>query len=191
MSRRIDAAALALDGIQGFSDHEREAMVELLKIGRGRVSPGGEGSARPVSSLAERGFTWPEFDRWQAFFTARGAFPVRWEGLHVVPAPQTSATARAAYQQRKLDLLFEWLDTLTRRATTLGHYTRQGLRARIVPQGDGRPCPACESFSAHEVTPGSDALPPFHPGCRCVLMAVPAAPRHERNGALARYRSRA
>jgi len=191
VSNGFDAAALALGSIQGFSDDEREAVVELLKIGRGRVALVREGSATPLTVLADRAFTWPEFDHWQAFFAARGTFPARWDGLHVVPAPRTPTAARAAYQQRKLDLLFEWLDTLTRRATALGHYTRQGMRARIVRQGDGQRCPVCESFNAHEVRHGSDTMPPIHPGCRCVLMAVTAVPHHERIGTHAPPRSRA
>ena len=191
MSQRFDEAALALGSIRGFSNDEREAVVELLKIGRGRAAPAPEGSATPLTVLADRAFTWPEFDHWQAFFAARDTFPARWDGLHVAPVPQTSTAARAAYQQRKLDLLFEWLDTLTRRATALGHYTRQGMRARIVRQGDGQRCPVCESFNAHEVTHGSDTMPPFHPGCRCVLVAVPMIPPHERIGTHTRHRSRA
>ena len=191
MSDRFDAAALALDSIHGFSDDEREAVVELLRIGRAGLTPPREGSATPLTSLAERAFTWPEFDRWQAFFAARDTFPARWDGLHAVPSPLTPPAALEAYQLRKLDLLFDWLDTLTRRATALGHYTRQGMRARIVRQGDGRRCPVCEPFNALEVTHGSDTMPPFHPGCRCVLMAVNAGPRQERIRTYGRHRSRA
>ena len=191
MSKSSDAAALALSSIEGFSDDERDTVVECLKTGRARVVAERQGSATAVTVLAERAFTWPEFDRWQAVFAACGTFPARWDGLQVVPMPQTSPGARAAYGLRKLDLLFEWLDTLTRRATALGHYTRQGMRARIVRQGDGRRCPVCEPFNALEVTHGSDTMPPFHPGCRCVLMAVHAVPDYERIRAHGRLRSRA
>ena len=191
MSKRFDAAALALGSIQGFSADEREAVVQFLKIGRVRVAAAREGPARAMTVLADRAFTWPEFDRWQGFFAARGAFPIRWDGLHVVPAPQTSPAARSAYRVRKLDLLFEWLDTLVRGAAALGHYTRQGRRARIVRQEDGQRCPVCESFNGHEVRHGRDTVPPIHPGCRCVLMAVTAVPHDERIGPHARHRLRA
>ncbi len=190
MSNRFDAATLALDSIGGFSDDEREAVVELLRIGRAGLTPPREGSVTPLTALAERAFTWPEFDRWQAFFAARDAFPARWDGLHAVPSPRTLPAALEAYQLRKLDLLFEWLDTLTRRDTALGHYTRQGIRARIVRQGDGQRCPVCEPFTTREVTQGSDTMPPFHPGCRCVLMAVNPDPQ-ERIRTHGRHRSRA
>jgi len=190
VSKSFDAVASALESIQGFSHDEREAVVEFLKVGRTRVAAGREG-ATAVTALGDRGFTWPEFDRWQAIFAASGTFPARWKDLHEVPSPRTSPATSAAYRLRKLDLLFEWLDTLRRGATALGHYTRQGIRARIVQQEDGLRCPVCESFNGHEVTHGRDTVPPIHPGCRCVLMAVTAAPHDERIGPHARRRLRA
>jgi hypothetical protein len=116
------------------------------------------------------GFAWPVFDHWQAFFAAAGIFPAAWEGLQVAPAPDTPAAQE--YEQRKLLLFSEWVDMLARRPAVLAHYTRQGIRARIVRQHAGLPCLACDPFNMREVSPGSDAIPPFHPGCRCVLLAA-------------------
>src|SRR2546427_2187624 len=188
--RKFSAVGSALDSIRGFSDEERGTVVEFLKVGRARVVAGGEGTTA-VTVLGDRGFTWPEFDRWQRIFAASGTFPARWKGLHDAPSSRMSAAAITAYRLRKLDLLLEWLDTLRRGATALHHYTRQGIRARIVQQGDGLRCPVCESFNGHEVTHGRDTVPPIHPGCRCVLMAVTAAPHDERIGPHARRRLRA
>jgi hypothetical protein len=181
MSRGLNAATLALARIGGFSDDEREVIVGLVKIGRLRVGPASEGWAPPVTRIIDRGFTWSEFDRWHAFFTTRGIFPGRWDGLQVAPTTRESPAAHVTYRQRKLELLLEWLDMLNRRTTELRHYTRQRQRVRVVRQDDGHRCPVCESANSHVVTPGSDTLPPLHPGCRCVLMAaMPALPR-ERN----------
>jgi hypothetical protein len=178
MGRDLDAAAVALASIGGFSDDERKAILAHVEIGHVLVGPGGEGWAPPVTSLVDRGFTWSEFDRWQAFFTARGLFPHRWDGLQVVPTSAESPAMHVTYRLRKLELLLEWLDTLRRQTVDLRHYARQGRGVRIVRQDDGHRCPVCESFNAREVTPGTDATPPLHPGCRCVLMAaMPAAPR--------------
>lgn len=170
MSHDLDAATVALAGIEGFSDGERRAILGFLRIDRTRVGPAG-GLATPLTSLVDRAFTWSEFDRWHAFFSARDAFPRRWDGLQVIPAPRASPIARRTYRQRKLELLLEWLDMLTRRAAELDHYTRRGRRVRIVRQEDSDRCPVCESVDVHEVTHGGDTLPPLHPGCRCVLMA--------------------
>src|SRR2546427_5361545 len=173
--RKFSAVGSALDSIRGFSDEERGTVVEFLKVGRARVVAGGEGTTA-VTVLGDRGFTWPEFDRWQAIFAASGTFPTRWKGLHEVPSSCTSPAASTAYRLRKLDLLLEWLDTLRRGATALHHYTRQGMRARIVQQGDGLRCPVCESFYGHEGRHGSDTMPPVHPGCRCGLLGGDARP---------------
>ena len=175
MSRSVDAAERALASIGGFSGDERQALIALL--GRGRIATPRAGTETPLTILANHAFTWPEFDRWQAFFAVRGAFPARWEGLQATPSFQTSRSARVAYQLRKLDLLVEWLDRLAHGAAALGHYTKQGLRARIVRQADGRQCPACESWDGRVVRHRKDMAPPIHPGCRCVLVAVAAAGR--------------
>jgi hypothetical protein len=189
VSQTFDAVGSALDSIQGLSDDEREAVVEFLKVGRTRVAAAREG-ATAVTVLGTRGFIWPEFDRWQGIFAASGTFPARWKGLHEVPSSWMSSAASTAYRLRKLDLLLEWLDTLRRGATALHHYTRQGMRARIVQQGDGLRCPVCELHNGCEVRQGSQTIPPIHPGCRCVLMAVTAAPLDEPMGPRARQRLR-
>jgi hypothetical protein len=190
VSKNFDAVAMALDSIQGLSDDERAAVIELLKVGRTRLAAGGDGPAT-VTALGDRGFDWPEFDRWQAIFAASATFPARWNGLHDVPSSRTSPAASVAYRLRKLELLLEWLDSLRRGATALHHYTRQGIRARIVQQGDGLRCSVCESFNGREVRHRGGIMPPIHPGCRCVLMAVTAVPLDEQMGPHARQRLRA
>ena len=144
---------------------------------------------RMASPSPAQDFSWPDFDRWQAFFAAADVFPAQWEGLHVVPAPHTPEAE--AYQLRKLALFSEWLDMLDRRATTLAHYARQGISARIVRQGAGPACPVCYPFDAREVGPSLDTMPPFHPGCRCVLQAMPTttARRRPRSDTRSRQRS--
>ena len=129
-------------------------------------------------TVAVEDFAWPDFDRWQAFFTAAGTFPARWDGLHLAPRPGTPEIE--VYHQRKLGLFSEWLDMVAHRSVVLAHYARQGIRARIVRQDAEPACPACDPFHGREV--GSDlvTVPPFHPGCRCVLVAVHTAPARRR-----------
>src|SRR5262249_22260910 len=57
-SKSFDAVASALDSIQGFSDDEREAIVELLKVGRTRMAAGHEGVTTVVTAIGSRGFNW-------------------------------------------------------------------------------------------------------------------------------------
>ena len=135
-----------------------------------------------------RGEPWPEFDRWQAAFAAAGAFPARWDGLHA--APPAHAPAALEYRLRKQILMAEWLEMLDRRSAERGRYARRGLRVRAVRQDADRPCPACDPLDARELGPGLDAMPPFHPGCRCVLVAAPAEPAGRRATSSDRLRSR-
>jgi hypothetical protein len=123
-------------------------------------------------------FRWPDFDRWQAAFAATDVFPARWEGLHRVPPADTPEAE--TYKLRKLALLSEWLEMLAHRSTVRAHYARQGIRARVVRQDARPPCPACDPFDAREVGRELDAMPPFHPGCRCVLVAMDMVPSRRR-----------
>jgi hypothetical protein len=134
-------------------------------------------------------FSWPDFDRWQAAFAEAETFPARWEGLHAAPPPHTPEAE--AYHHRKLVLFSEWLDMLAQRTVALAHYARQGIPARVVRQDTGAACPACDPFNAREVGAGLDAMPPFHPGCRCVLVALHAPPARRRSRGYERPRSRA
>jgi hypothetical protein len=133
-------------------------------------------------------FSWPDFDRWQAAFAAADTFPARWDGLHAAPAPHTPEAE--IYHQRKLVLFSEWLDMLAHRSTVLAHYARQGISARVVRQDAGAPCPACDPFDARQVGSDLEAVPPFHPGCRCVLVAIHPAPARPRSKMYERSRSR-
>ena len=187
MTTGFDVASLALARIEDFSAQEREAILALVRIGRGQATARPR-SGVPLPVLVDRPFRWAEFDRWHALFTARGTFPTRWDGLQVIPPSGAPATLRVAYRQRKLDLLVEWLGLLTWRVTELSRYTRQGVRTRIVRQEDGGECPVCESVTPREVSHEGDILPPLHPGCRCVLMS--AMTPEERTGTRVRYQSR-
>jgi hypothetical protein len=143
----------------------------------------------PIAAAATTcDFSWPEFDRWQAAFAAAGIFPLRWEGLQRVPLPHTPEAE--AYRLGKLVLFYEWLDMLAHRPGVRAHYDGRGIRARVARQDDRAPCPACDPFNAREVGPGLDAMPPFHPGCRCVLVALPAAPVDRHKTSYERPRSR-
>jgi hypothetical protein len=146
-------------------------------------------SSHPMATAHATGdFSWPEFDRWQAAFAAVEAFPPRWEGLQCAPPAHTREAE--AYHLRKLVLFDEWLEMLARRPAVLAHYARQGLRARVARQDERAACPVCDRFNASEVGLGLDAIPPFHPGCRCVLVAMHASPGERRRRAYERPRSR-
>jgi hypothetical protein len=132
-------------------------------------------------------FCWPDFDRWQAAFASAGAFPAGWDGLRAPPPPRTAEAD--AYHQRKIAFFAEWLDMLAGRVAVREHYARQGLRARVVRQDTGHACQACDPFHARELGVGLDAMPPFHPGCRCVLVAVHPGPVRRRPRPSRRHRS--
>lgn len=147
-----------------------------------------------TASLIERpstmtpDFLWPDFDRWQAAFAATDVFPARWEGLHRVPP--TDGPEAETYRLCKLALFSEWLEMLTHRSTVRAHYARQGIRARVVRQDARPPCPACDPFDAREVGLELVAMPPFHPGCRCVLVAMDMGPTRRRARSYGGARSR-
>jgi len=141
-----------------------------------------------VTALPAPDESWPEFDHWQAIFAAADVFPARWEGLHAAPPAHTAEAT--AYHLRKLVLLAEWVDMLARRSTLRLHYVRRGIKVMAVRQDPARPCPGCDPRDGRELGLDLDAMPPYHPGCRCVLVTVPAPPAGRRAHAPDRLRPR-
>ncbi len=169
-------AAIALAQITGFSREERQVVLDLLKGITTRGQSVEELHAGVLARLGARDFRWPEFDRWQAFFAERWKFPPLWDELKKPPALRAAPHIRLAYQEQKLYLLLHWLQSLeTTRAETriaLARYATRGIRAEIVRQGDGAPCPVCDPLHRQVVADNSLDLPPFHPGCRCLVLGI-------------------
>jgi hypothetical protein len=60
-------------------------------------------------------------------------------------------------------------------SAALARYAKLGVRARITRQGEGRPCPVCDPFDHLEVHGAPGEMPPFHPGCRCLILPIVGA----------------
>jgi hypothetical protein len=171
MGHDIRCATTSLARTSGFSPQERQIVIGLV---RETVTRGKEFHELPAAELAcveGKDFQWPEFDRWQAFFGKLGKFPPLWDHLQITPGLGTSAEARAAYQEQKFYLLLDWLHGLEITRLALIRYASRGLRAAVTRQDAGAVCPVCDLFNHGEVKAGAEA-PPFHPGCRCVIVAT-------------------
>src|SRR3972149_495009 len=48
----------------------------------------------------------------------------------------------------------------------------QNVRVKTTGQDTGAPCPVCDALDRREVKHWSRDVPPFHPGCRCVVVAI-------------------
>ena len=179
MSGAFHHAAIALAQTTGFSLEERQIVLDLLKGVTTRGQSVDDLHAAVLARLGSRDFRWPEFDRWQSFFAERWKFPPLWDELKKAPAPRTLPQVRQAYQKQKLYLLLHWLQSLeTTRAQSrlsLARYAKRGVRAEIARQGDGAPCPVCDPQNRREVTDNPRDLPPFHPGCRCLVLGISEA----------------
>ena len=184
MSGTLHYAAIALAQTTGFSREERQIVLDLLKGITTRGEAVGTLHAAVWARLGARDFGWPEFDRWQAIFAEQWKFPPLWDELKKTPTLQASPEIRHAYQEHKLYLLLHWLQSLeTTRAQTrteLARYGSRGLRAKIARQGNGAPCPVCDPLNHREVKDNPQNLPPFHPGCRCLVLAISEASRAHR-----------
>lgn len=174
MSGTLHHAAIALAQTTGFSLEERAIVLDLLKGAATRGALICDLHAAVLARLGARDFGWPDFDRWQALFAERWDFPPLWDEVKKTPTLCASPEIRHAYRANKLYLLLHWLQSLeTMRAetdTALARYTRRGFRARIARQGDGAPCPVCDPLNHREVKDNPQDLPPFHPGCRCLVL---------------------
>lgn len=179
MSGAFHHAAIALAQTTGFSREERQIVLDLLREITTRGGAVDDLHAAVLRRLGVRDFRWPEFDRWQTFFAEGWRFPPLWEELKKTPALRAAPQIHHAYREQKLYLLLHWLQSLeTTRAqtrTALARYAKRGIRAEIARQGNGMPCPVCDPLNHHEVKDNPRDLPPFHPGCRCLVLAISAA----------------
>jgi hypothetical protein len=180
-SVRVRTAA-ELARTRGLSREERDAILGLVARSAARFDVVDDSAV--LRAMGGRDFEWPEFDHWQALFASRGRFPLLWTGLESAPYAEAPVPVRESYRRRKLALLVDWLRAL---ATTrveiraaLVRYTTRGLIAEVVCQSRDAACPACGPLH-REIVHGTAAdLPPFHPGCRCLVLAAPESHRAER-----------
>jgi len=172
---RIEQAESELAQTCGFSRQEREAIIALIGVRTIRNRSEEHAYARVLRQMGARDFEWPEFDRWYGVFAKRGIFPPLWAGLENQPCQAAAEPIRQAYHEHKLYLLIDWLQgleiTRAEMRVALARYEKLGVSARITRQAEGSPCPACDPLNHREVKETPADLPPFHPGCRCLILA--------------------
>jgi len=169
---RVSYVATALAQTTGFLPEERQAIIDLLNGGATSGNVVHRIHAAVLTRVGVRDFSWPEFDRWQTFFARQGTFPPLSENVEKVPTACGALKVRHAYQTQKLYLLLDWLFNLETTRTTLARCAKQNVRVKTTRQGSGVPCPVCDGFDRREVRDRSRDLPPFHPGCRCVVLVI-------------------
>jgi hypothetical protein len=172
----VDQAATELAHTRGFSGDERQAIITLISDRMSRSHSVEHAYATVLRQIGPRDFDWPEFDRWYTVFANRGLFPPLWEGLEYRPCRDAPLATRQAYQQRKLYLLVDWLHglmaTRAEMRAALARYALRGLGAQIARQRADITCPACDLLNHENVRRSSKHVPPFHPGCRCLILAI-------------------
>jgi hypothetical protein len=177
MPALVEPAVTALAQTIGFSGEERRAIISLIMDQMRWGYAVDRACAAVLARIGTRDFEWPEFDRWHTIFARSGAFPPLWDGLERRPHGGDPSPARDAYRRQKLYLLIDWLHglvaTRAEMRAALARYHKQGLRAEITRQSAFITCPACDPLSQGSVPRDAPDVPPFHPGCRCLLLAAP------------------
>lgn len=177
----VDPAVTALAETHGFSGEEQRAIIALIKEQTIRTHSVEHACSVVLSQMGTREFEWPEFDRWHTVFTERGHFPPLWDEVERRPGADAPWAAWQAYQHRKLYLLIDWLHGLivTRHEmrAAAARYAVLGLPAEITRQTPEIACPPCDRLSTANVLHYPGDVPPFHPGCRCLILAAPSRAR--------------
>lgn len=173
-----DPVVAALAQVRGFSREEREAILTLIKEQTLRTHAVDQGCSMILAQIGTRDFEWPEFDRWHTVFTRDGHFPPLWDGVERRPSAEAPWAARQAYQSRKLYLLIDWLHGLVvvraEMRNALARYADLGLVGEITRQSAETICPACDRLNRENAQHHPGDVPPFHPGCRCLILAAPS-----------------
>ena len=176
MAAVLDPAVAALAATRGFSLEERQTIISLM-----RTHAVDQACSVLLAQMGTRQFEWPEFDRWYTIFAQRGHFPTLWDGVARLPCPDDSWPAWQAYQSRKLYLLIDWLYglvvTRAEMRSALTRYAVLGLPAEITRQSAEIACPVCDRWTNVDIGDEPHSVPPFHPGCRCLILATPSRKR--------------
>jgi hypothetical protein len=174
----VDPAVMALAQTRGFSVEERQTIIALM-----RTHTVDQACAALLPQLGTRDFEWPEFDRWYGVFARRGHFPPLWDGVARRPCPEDRWPTWQAYRHGKLYLLLDWLHglvvTRAEMRAALARYAGRGLAAQVTRQSAEVSCPACDTQNNESIGHRAENVPPFHPGCRCLILAAPVRARHE------------
>jgi hypothetical protein len=177
----VDPAVIALAETQGFSGEEQQAIIALIKEQTIRTHSVDHACSVVVAQMGTRDFEWPEFDRWHTVFTERGHFPPLWDEVERRPGGDAPWAFWQAYQHRKLYLLIDWLHglivTRAEMRAALARYAVLGLTAEITRQSPEITCPVCDRLNNENVLAHPGDVPPFHPGCRCLILAAPSRAR--------------
>lgn len=173
----VDEAATALTTTRGFSVDERQTLIALIRDQAQRAHAVDRTCSVVLAQMGVPDFQWPEFDRWHTLFAECGVFPSLWEGLDYRPLRGDPWTAtRQAYRTQKFCLLITWLHglvvTRAEMRAALTRYTARGLSAEITRQNIDLACPVCDPLNHGYVPRESRNVPPFHPGCRCLIVAA-------------------
>ena len=178
----VDPAVIALAETQGFSGAEQHAIIALIKeqtirpnsVDHACPSRGADGHAR---------LEWPEFDAGTPS-SPSAALPPLWDEVERRPGGDAPWAAWQAYQHRKLYLLIDWLHglivTRAEMRASLARYAVLGLTAEITRQNPEITCPVCDRLNNENVLDHPGDVPPFHPGCRCLILAAPSRARPKR-----------
>ena len=168
----VDPAVTALAQTSGFSPAERQTIIALM-----RTHAVDQACAVLFAQLGTREFHWPEFDRWQSLFARCGHFPPMWDEVARPLGPDGPWRAWQSYQHRKLYLLIDWLHglvvTRAEMRAALTRYAGRGLVAEITRQSAEISCPMCDRLNNENACHRPEDIPPFHPGCRCIILAAP------------------
>ena len=177
----VDPAVTALAQTRGFSCEERQTIIALIKDQTIRTHAVDQACSVVLAQMGTRDFEWPEFDRWHTVFARRGHFPPLWDGVERRPCADAPWATWQAYQKGKLYLLIDWLHglvvTRAEMRAALTRYAVLGLPAEITRQSAEITCPACDRLNKESVQHHPEDVPPFHPGCRCLILAAPARTR--------------
>ena len=173
MAGVVEPVVTALAQTRGFSPEERHTILTVL-----RTHAVDQACSVVLAQMGPRDFEWPEFDHWYSVFARRGQFPPLWDGVARRPSQDDRWSAWQAYQHRKLYLLIDWLHglavTRSEMRAALSRYASRGLTAEITRQSAETRCPPCDALNNENAHHHPENVPPFHPGCRCLILAAPA-----------------
>jgi hypothetical protein len=166
--------------LAGLTDDQYAAVVDILAESADLGESTHDAAARLEPILLPTLYAWPAFEEWGRRFRELGAFPSLWTTLGLA--------ARERERRREVFLfarsaIASWC--AAQRLVSLAESRRlvDDLEGEIAGPEPSDPCPVCPSragFRFDPARPPADAVPPFHPGCGCEVVAYRQTWENER-----------
>lgn len=156
--------------LPGLADDQAAAIIDLLTESADLGESVHETAAR-LEPILPAVYAWPAFEEWMRRFRELGAFPSLWTTFGLDAGGRGRGREVFLFASSALG---SWWAAQRLASLVESRQLVDDLQGEIVGPEPSDPCPVCRARAGLRFDPAhlpADAVPPFHPGCGCSIVA--------------------